>query len=244
MEAKKNKESKENGQKGNKPKPALTSRPHPLDGAPAPPFLNGEVFRWWCTRATLFLNAHDKDMARPRDGGGAPPRQRIRRKQGKTKRVVLLSDGQICVGRIPRKIQRKPSNISSTTQPPSHSQTRLSLSSNLPQNPSRPHHCRRPIKEPTIAGSLTPPRRRRPLRTARRVHVLPVEEEREGAIPPCLAAAAAPCHRRSSSGSQFRAPPPLSPDPRRRSPPPSLALSAPPYHRCSPPVLAQQQEVK
>ncbi|MED6119113.1 hypothetical protein PIB30_008922 [Stylosanthes scabra] len=138
-------------------------------------------------------------------------------------------------------IRRKPSNISSTTQPLSHSQTRLSLSSNLPQNPSRPHHCRRPIKEPTIAGSLTFPRRRHPLRTAQRVHVLPVEEEQEGAVPPCLAAAAAPCRRRSSSGSQFRAPPPLSPDPRRRSPPPSLALSAPPYCRCSLPVLAQQQ---
>ncbi|MED6171642.1 hypothetical protein PIB30_042537 [Stylosanthes scabra] len=107
----------------------------------------------------------------------------------------------------------------------------VSLSSNLPQNPSRPHHCRRPIKEPTIAGSLTHPRRRRPLRTARCVHVLPVEEEREGAVPPCLAAASAPCHCRSSSGSQFHAPPPLSPDPRRRSPPSSLALSAPPYRR-------------
>ncbi|MED6147058.1 hypothetical protein PIB30_040432 [Stylosanthes scabra] len=77
----------------------------------------------------------------------------------------------------------------------------ISLSSNLPQNPSRPHHRRRPIKEPTIAGSLTPPRRRRPLRTAWRVHVLLVEEEREEAAPPCLAAAA-PCRRRCSTSSQ------------------------------------------
>ncbi|MED6138791.1 hypothetical protein PIB30_077839 [Stylosanthes scabra] len=45
-EAKKNKESKENGQKANKPNPALTARPLPPDGAPAASLLNGEVFRW------------------------------------------------------------------------------------------------------------------------------------------------------------------------------------------------------
>ncbi|MED6123388.1 hypothetical protein PIB30_048686 [Stylosanthes scabra] len=118
----------------------------------------------------------------------------------------------------------------STTQPPSHSQSRLSLSSNLPQNPSRPHHCRGPIKEPTIAGSLTPPRCRRPLRTARCVHVLPVEEEREGAVviasppPPPLAVAVPPLDRSFVLHHHCH--------PRRHSPPPSLALSEPPYRRC------------
>ncbi|MED6184228.1 hypothetical protein PIB30_045400 [Stylosanthes scabra] len=121
--------------------------------------------------------------------------------------------------------------MSSTTQPPSLSQTHLSLSSNLPQNPSRAHHCRRPIKEPTIAGSLTPPRRRRPLRTAWRVHVLPVEEEREEAVRPCLAAAAH-CRRPSSTGSQVGRRPPLPNPPNKRNPNPHFVS---PQNRAPPP---------
>ncbi|MED6167459.1 hypothetical protein PIB30_002941 [Stylosanthes scabra] len=65
-----------------KPNPALTTRPRPPDGAPAPPLLNGEVSIGgapaqprWRTRATLFRNLYDKDTARPRDGGGAPARR-------------------------------------------------------------------------------------------------------------------------------------------------------------------------
>ncbi|MED6180453.1 hypothetical protein PIB30_010382 [Stylosanthes scabra] len=56
------------------PNPALTARPHPPDGAPAAPLLNGEVSVGGaparsrrCGRATLFRNAQDKDTARPRD---------------------------------------------------------------------------------------------------------------------------------------------------------------------------------
>ncbi|MED6139961.1 hypothetical protein PIB30_088690 [Stylosanthes scabra] len=74
-EAKKNKESKESGQKvKNKPNPALTMHPRPR-----PPLLNGEVSVGgaparprWCARATPFCNAQDKDTARSHGGGGAP----------------------------------------------------------------------------------------------------------------------------------------------------------------------------
>ncbi|MED6217309.1 hypothetical protein PIB30_016498 [Stylosanthes scabra] len=75
-----------------------------------------------------------------------------------------------------------------------------------------------------------PPRRRHPWRTAWCVHLLPVEEEREGAVPPCLVAAA-PCRRCSSTGSQFRAPPPLSP------PPPFTAVVPCPLCTSRPPLL-------
>ncbi|MED6182646.1 hypothetical protein PIB30_030497 [Stylosanthes scabra] len=68
--AKKNKRSKENGQKAKKePNPASTARLHP-------PFLNMEVFIGgaparprWCAHATPFRNAQDKDLARPRGDG-------------------------------------------------------------------------------------------------------------------------------------------------------------------------------
>ncbi|MED6212450.1 hypothetical protein PIB30_083453 [Stylosanthes scabra] len=38
--------------KSQKPKSALTARPPPLHGAPAPSFLNEEVFLWWRDRTT------------------------------------------------------------------------------------------------------------------------------------------------------------------------------------------------
>ncbi|MED6207092.1 hypothetical protein PIB30_032673 [Stylosanthes scabra] len=50
---------------------------------PHPPFLNMEVSVGgapaqprWCARATPFCNAQHKDLARLRDGGGAPARRR------------------------------------------------------------------------------------------------------------------------------------------------------------------------
>ncbi|MED6210941.1 hypothetical protein PIB30_068877 [Stylosanthes scabra] len=68
-----------------KPEKAQSS----VDRAPAPsrwraraPLLNEEVSVGgaparprWRARATLFRNLHDKDMARPCDGGGAPARR-------------------------------------------------------------------------------------------------------------------------------------------------------------------------
>ncbi|MED6172036.1 hypothetical protein PIB30_046424 [Stylosanthes scabra] len=75
MEAKKNKRSKENGQKAKKK--SLTQRrlrARALKMArPRPPFLNMEVSVGgalaqprWCARATPFRNAQDKDLTRPR----------------------------------------------------------------------------------------------------------------------------------------------------------------------------------
>ncbi|MED6149504.1 hypothetical protein PIB30_063192, partial [Stylosanthes scabra] len=79
-EAKKNKRSKENGQKAKKePNTASTAHPRPKDAHPRPPLLKMEVFVGgaparprWRARDTPFRNAQDKDLARPRDGGGAP----------------------------------------------------------------------------------------------------------------------------------------------------------------------------
>ncbi|MED6132335.1 hypothetical protein PIB30_018173 [Stylosanthes scabra] len=83
-EAKKNMRSKENRQKAKKNPTQHRPRACALKMArPCPPFFNMEVSVGgaparprWCARATLFHNAQDKDLTRPRDGGGAPARRR------------------------------------------------------------------------------------------------------------------------------------------------------------------------
>ncbi|MED6115633.1 hypothetical protein PIB30_092566, partial [Stylosanthes scabra] len=44
--------------KSQKPKSSLTARPPPLHGAPAPSFLDEEVFCWWRGRTTEMARPH------------------------------------------------------------------------------------------------------------------------------------------------------------------------------------------
>ncbi|MED6160908.1 hypothetical protein PIB30_055647 [Stylosanthes scabra] len=83
-EAKKNKEARRMDKKPKKSQTQYQPRARALKMArPRPPFLNMEVSVGgaparprWHARATLFRNDQDKDLARPRNGVGAPARQR------------------------------------------------------------------------------------------------------------------------------------------------------------------------
>ncbi|MED6145132.1 hypothetical protein PIB30_022130, partial [Stylosanthes scabra] len=75
-EAKKNKRSKENGQKAKKSPTQRRPRARALKMVrPRPPFLNMEVSVGGAPAPPPFHNAQDKDIARPGDGGGAPARR-------------------------------------------------------------------------------------------------------------------------------------------------------------------------